>query len=264
MNLEDPYTLFRAAPTDFKKQVMDALVKSGFDTTVDYCADMRGGAHRFFCLKQALYYPVQKNVVVKANLTNAKTPRITLHLYWCLSDWSGNLRVYSRFLEDFDVETSRKGWEYRLERHLKVLSEVAEDKQTNNPKCGKCGGLMIEKEMKHVKTSYEKTDVTTVGPLALVRGTEIKHPHYGEWFWGCLRYPDCRGMKAYWIPEDQDPDIGNIMKDIECPKCANPMVIRLARRGVNAGKKFLGCVQYPVCKGTLTREEALALVLMRR
>ena len=71
-------------------------------------------------------------------------------------------------------------------------------------------------------------------------------------------------MRAYWIPEDQDKDVGNIMKDVPCPLCGNPMVIRMARRGSNAGKKFLGCVQYPICKGTLSREEALAIALMQK
>ena len=70
-------------------------------------------------------------------------------------------------------------------------------------------------------------------------------------------------MKAYWIPENQDKDVGNLMKDVTCPECDSPMVIRQARRGANAGKKFLGCIRYPVCKGAVSMEKALALVLMR-
>jgi restriction system protein len=35
-----------------------------------------------------------------------------------------------------------------------------------------------------------------------------------------------------------------------CPKCGSVMVRRSARRGSNAGQAFLGCSQYPACRGT--------------
>ena len=34
-----------------------------------------------------------------------------------------------------------------------------------------------------------------------------------------------------------------------CPKCGNPMVLRTARKGANAGSQFWGCCAYPKCKG---------------
>lgn len=34
-----------------------------------------------------------------------------------------------------------------------------------------------------------------------------------------------------------------------CPKCGSEMVLRQARKGENAGKRFWGCSQYPSCKG---------------
>lgn len=33
-----------------------------------------------------------------------------------------------------------------------------------------------------------------------------------------------------------------------CPKCSSPMIARVAKRGSNAGKQFLGCSSYPKCK----------------
>lgn len=36
-----------------------------------------------------------------------------------------------------------------------------------------------------------------------------------------------------------------------CPKCGSPMVVREARKGAHAGKKFLGCSRFPKCKMTL-------------
>ena len=35
-----------------------------------------------------------------------------------------------------------------------------------------------------------------------------------------------------------------------CPACAQPMVRRTARRGVNAGESFWGCSAYPACRAT--------------
>ncbi|NML86471.1 restriction endonuclease [Polaromonas sp.] len=35
-----------------------------------------------------------------------------------------------------------------------------------------------------------------------------------------------------------------------CPACGAAMKMRVARRGVNSGGEFWGCVQYPVCRGT--------------
>lgn len=37
----------------------------------------------------------------------------------------------------------------------------------------------------------------------------------------------------------------------DCPKCAKPMVRRMAKVGVNAGKEFWGCTGYPRCRETV-------------
>lgn len=39
-----------------------------------------------------------------------------------------------------------------------------------------------------------------------------------------------------------------------CPKCEREMVLRTAKRGVNAGKQFWGCSDYPRCVETLELE----------
>ena len=36
-----------------------------------------------------------------------------------------------------------------------------------------------------------------------------------------------------------------------CPRCGNPMVRRVAKRGANAGQAFYGCSRYPDCRGTI-------------
>ncbi len=35
-----------------------------------------------------------------------------------------------------------------------------------------------------------------------------------------------------------------------CPKCGKPMIKRVAKKGLNAGKEFWSCPSYPDCKGT--------------
>ena len=48
--------------------------------------------------------------------------------------------------------------------------------------------------------------------------------------------------------------VKNIVKEKEqknlCPKCGNALVLRVAKRGVDAGKQFYGCSNYPKCKYT--------------
>ena len=36
-----------------------------------------------------------------------------------------------------------------------------------------------------------------------------------------------------------------------CPKCSQPMVLRTAKTGPNAGQQFWGCSAYPECKGVV-------------
>ncbi|MFP4370043.1 MAG: topoisomerase DNA-binding C4 zinc finger domain-containing protein, partial [Candidatus Kapaibacterium sp.] len=67
-------------------------------------------------------------------------------------------------------------------------------------------------------------------------------------FLGCSRYPDCKGTSPLpkiqeKMEEKKEPEIA---EGVECPECGKPMAIRDSRFG-----RFLGCVDYPNCKGTL-------------
>ena len=83
-------------------------------------------------------------------------------------------------------------------------------------------------------------------------------------------------IESYRIPVLAEPDLSLIMDAIQrlkndpsltkanhlkslddrhnsstvCPKCGGKLVERTARRGPNAGSKFLGCSSYPKCKFT--------------
>ena len=43
--------------------------------------------------------------------------------------------------------------------------------------------------------------------------------------------------------------------EMVCPKCGSNMLLRTARRGNNAGRKFWGCSKFPDCRGILNYEE---------
>lgn len=47
------------------------------------------------------------------------------------------------------------------------------------------------------------------------------------------------------IGDGPDPDVPR------CPVCGCTMVLRTAKRGVRAGKKFWGCSEYPYCRGII-------------
>lgn len=53
-----------------------------------------------------------------------------------------------------------------------------------------------------------------------------------------------RGKKAAQSDQSDPTD-----KIPSCPSCGNPMVLRTARKGKNAGKQFWGCSKYPECAG---------------
>jgi DNA topoisomerase-1 len=94
------------------------------------------------------------------------------------------------------------------------------------------------------------------GPMAVRRGR--RGP-----FLGCLKYPKCRGTAP--VPDDLKEqlaeqaaagpspaaDLKTVPVEESCEQCGGPMVVRRSRRGF-----FLGCAQYPQCKGTRQPGEA--------
>ncbi len=74
---------------------------------------------------------------------------------------------------------------------------------------------------------------------------------YG-WFLSCERFPDCKARMAVeeaggdGKPARPEPE----QTDIPCPICGKPMLKRVGRFG-----PFLGCPDYPKCKGTKNLDE---------
>lgn len=88
------------------------------------------------------------------------------------------------------------------------------------------------------------------GPMGLKQGRRGA-------FLGCLNYPKCRSTAP--IPDDlkdkigdlpapaapAGPDLKTIVVEETCDNCGGAMLVRRGRRGF-----FLGCANYPKCKGT--------------
>lgn len=56
--------------------------------------------------------------------------------------------------------------------------------------------------------------------------------------------------------ESKNNSTGNIeTKEMPCPKCGAPMVLRTASRGKHAGEQFYGCSKFPSCWGTVKLEK---------
>lgn len=66
-----------------------------------------------------------------------------------------------------------------------------------------------------------------------------------KYFYGCSRYPDCTyTAQIEELSFNKDDYAADFDWDQKCPKCQSPMKVRHGRFGA-----FLGCVNYPECKG---------------
>tara|TARA_R110002049_G_scaffold100902_1_gene245305 strand:- start:7193 stop:7879 length:687 start_codon:yes stop_codon:yes gene_type:complete len=74
-------------------------------------------------------------------------------------------------------------------------------------------------------------------PIDLIDGVQLNRLISG------LQLPSSQAQRANKLREELSPSTA-------CPQCGSELVTRVARRGVNAGKKFVGCSGYPKCKYT--------------
>ncbi len=130
--------------------------------------------------------------------------------------------------EDLDrIASGSKAWEPLVKQFFEEVEETIAERQekvsrpeeATDETCPECG---------------EETGAK------LVR----KWGRYG-WFLSCSRYPDCKYRRnakrsAAEEAERAEPEL----TDVPCPKCGKPMVKRSGRFG-----PFLGCSDYPKCKG---------------
>ena len=83
----------------------------------------------------------------------------------------------------------------------------------------------------------------TADALAFARGKQFE----------LIDGPKLRGMMAEVKPTQAATSVAEAAPTSDgplCPGCESPMVLRIAKRGANAGEKFWGCSTYPKCQGT--------------
>lgn len=61
-----------------------------------------------------------------------------------------------------------------------------------------------------------------------------------------LGSPSAQGMPTLAPGVGYSPQV----RSVNCPRCGNELVTRTARRGINAGKQFVGCSSFPKCRYT--------------
>ncbi len=100
---------------------------------------------------------------------------------------------------------------------------------------------MVELAEKNAQVPKIQTDI----PCPKCKAPLQKIWSKNKYFYGCSRYPECDFTapieSLHFKKEDYDE---NFDWEQHCPKCKGPMVIRHGRYGV-----FLGCQNYPKCKG---------------
>ena len=126
---------------------------------------------------------------------------------------------------------------------------------TGYPKCR--NALPVDEEGRPVQPV--KVDIACTkcgGAMAVRRGRRGS-------FLGCTNYPKCRGTAPVpdelkeKLAEQPSPatapgaDLKAIPIEETCEQCGGSMLVRRSRRGY-----FLGCAQYPQCKGTRQPDEA--------
>lgn len=88
---------------------------------------------------------------------------------------------------------------------------------------------------------------------------------------GLLSLPACRGTRDYGSPDDSPVTaptvqmstneeagaLGGAPPNCPEPDCGAPMVLKVARRGRNAGSTFWSCSRYPDCRGIRQNESSI-------
>ncbi len=88
----------------------------------------------------------------------------------------------------------------------------------------------------------------TKDALAFAEGRNIELID-GKTLQELLREPNNRASASTIAPLTTT----NLASTPACPRCQEPMVARVAKRGASTGSEFWGCRRYPKCKATLAK-----------
>ena len=86
-----------------------------------------------------------------------------------------------------------------------------------------------------VNAIYEKLKILTNADQA-VKAAHIENIN--------RKYKKTESPDSLKIPEPAGPHEDTLI----CPRCGERLVLRVAKKGANAGKNFYGCSNYPKCR----------------
>jgi len=121
-----------------------------------------------------------------------------------------------------DVAEGKIGWRPMIKEFYEPFKKNLEEK--------------TESVEKHVEETDEKCP-TCGKPMV------IKYGRFGK-FMACSDYPDCKTTKPLPEEEKKEEELAEKTKDEKCPICGKPMAVKRGKWGY-----FLGCTDYPTCKG---------------
>jgi DNA topoisomerase-1 len=138
------------------------------------------------------------------NFPKIVDPKFTSNMEEKLDKIAEGTGIYKDILSDFyvDIETQTNG----------ALKGTLPKSFVVDVECPKCKSSMTKKISKHGA------------------------------FLGCIKWPECNGVKNI---DGSTSDDKNIETGHKCPECSNIMMLREGKKG-----KFFGCKSYPECKTT--------------
>ena len=213
------------AYTEVRKQGLALLVEAGYE--------IEEGADE---IKDEVERPIAKKVLdgdISIRVTErAPTPEFR---FWLVKE---EMQAFG--VGGIPMDSVRRMSYRNPEKILQALSKIeARMREMLGVRCPHCGGPMGRRK---------------------VRNPQSKH--MGKTFLGCLRYPECRGTIADWMPRSASDD-GKLV-GAACPDCGEPLVIRYCKREdlPHRGSSFIGCTGFPKCKRIVTKEELVALKII--
>lgn len=80
----------------------------------------------------------------------------------------------------------------------------------------------------------------------------------GYWSEEALKHcPNCKSSAFVSVTSKLETPARRMAEEIKCPKCGSEMVVRISKKGPNAGRKFYVCSNHPECKGKIAITEQM-------
>jgi DNA topoisomerase-1 len=152
-------------------------------------------------------------------------------------------KVIAQLLEDNFTKIMNVDFTAHMEDDLELVAENQKDWKK-----------IIEEFWTEFAPTLEKAEKEAFVPKIM---TDLDCPTCGaklqkvwfksKYFYGCSNYPECKySATAEEISFNKDDYAPDFDWNQACPKCSNPMKLRHGRYG-----PFLGCTNYPECKGII-------------